>query len=319
MGRHLTRTAPAAVLATALVVTAVAGLASPASATAPTGNAHPLAASTRANLLAAMHGESFARAAYLAYGGQARTAHNGRAAALFTRTAGVELDDHFALEAELVGLAGPDAENLADAIDGENYETTTMYPQFAAEATADGDPTAAALFTEIAADETAHRDAFAQALTALSGTGSVPRPPKVTPVAVPTGPARSHGRTLTNLQMAMHGEAFASAKYLAYAQHARRTGHPALARLFTTLSDVELREHWAAEAVLAGQVSDTATNLANSAAGENDEATRMYPDYAAQAAAAGDATVAKTLTEIAGDEADHRDAYLAARARLPRH
>lgn len=324
MGRHLTRTAPAAVLATALAVTGAA-LASPASAgTSPasagtSSGAGRLDPSTRENLLAAMHGESFARAAYLAYAAQARSADRCGVAKLFGATAGVELDDHFRLEAELVGLVGTDQANLADAIAGEDYETTTMYPQFAAQAKAEGDLTAAALFTEIAADEAAHRDALAQAKAALAGQGRVPKPPKVAPVSVPAGPARSQGQTLSNLQAAMHGEAFASAKYLLYAEHARSTGHPAVARLFTTLSDIELREHWAAEAVLAGQVSGTKANLTSSAAGENYEATTMYPDYAAQATAAGDTEVAAKLTEIAADEADHRDAFLAARARLDRH
>jgi rubrerythrin len=138
----------------------------------------------------------------------------------------------------------------------------------------------------------------------------------VTPVVVPAGPAKSKGATLANLQEAMHGEAFASAKYRLYADHARAGGNEPLAQLFTALSDVELKEHWAAEATLAGQVATTDKNLEASATGENQEATTMYPDYAAQARTAGDAQVSTSLTEICADEAKHRDAYLAEKAHL---
>jgi rubrerythrin len=317
---HLTRAASTVVFSTALAVTGACVLTAPAAAAPACGGktAHQPAESTRENLLEAMHGEASARAAYLAYAAQARASGHAVVAALFTRTAGVELNDHFALESDHVGLVGTNAANLADAITGEDYETTTMYPRFAAEARADGDLAAAELFTEIAADEADHRDAYRQAAAALTGAGRVPKPPRVTRVDVPAGPARSQGRTLDNLRTAMRGEAFASATYLAYAKHARATGQPALARLFRTISAVELREHWAAEAVLAGQVSDTVTNLASAASGEDYEATEMYPSYAEQAASAADTSVAADLNEIAADEADHRDAFLAARARLLR-
>jgi rubrerythrin len=277
-----------------------------------------IADSTRANLLEAMHGEALARARYLVFGAEAARSGSTAIGRLFVRTAGIELDDHFSLEAGYVGLVQSSSANLTAAIAGESYETTTMYPTFEAEALADGDTAAAALFHEIAADEADHRDAYAQALAALSGTGTTPAPVEVAPVTVPAGAARSSGRTLANLQTAMRGEAFASAAYLAYATHARAAGEPALARLFTSISAVELGEHWAGEAVLAGVVSDTGTNLLGAAAGEDYEATTMYPAFAAEAAAAGDLQVARSLRAIAADEADHRDAFRAAATRLTR-
>jgi rubrerythrin len=326
MGRRLTRTTPAAVLATVIAVTGAAACNSSnstatttantsttPSTTTTTSSAPEVTDGTKANVLKAMHGEAFARAAYLAYGAQARTDRQSKIATLFDRTAEVERGDHFKLEAELVGLVGNDAANLTDAISGESYETTTMYPQFVAQAKAEGDTAAAALFAEIAADEAAHRDALTKAKATLAGTGQVPAPPKVAPVDVPAGPAKSKGKTLVNLQEAMHGEAFASAKYLLYADQARSSGHEAIAVLFTTLAAIELREHWAAGAVLAGQVSGTSANLGSAATGENEEATRMYPGYAARAKAAGDVEATAMLTGIAADEARHRDAYLSAR------
>ena len=191
-----------------------------------------------------------------------------------------------------------------------------MYPQFEAQARSQGDAVAADLFHEIAADEAIHRDTYQQALAALSGSVKTPTPPEVAPVSIPAGPARSTGQTLTNLQAAMHGESFASAKYLAYAAHARATGHPALAKLFSTIAQVELKEHFAGEAVLAGLVSDTRANLAKAATGENWEATSMYPTYAREAAKAGDRQVAHQLFSVARDEAKHRDAFVKARKHL---
>jgi len=90
--------------------------------------------------------------------------HHIAVAKLFRGTAQVELQEHFAAEAVLAGLVASNAANLQDAIDGETYEHTTMYPGFAAQATKDGCPDAATLFTEIAADEGVHAAAYTLAL-----------------------------------------------------------------------------------------------------------------------------------------------------------
>jgi rubrerythrin len=296
----------------------VPALAAPAEAAPLSHRPHGIAASTKANLLDAMHGEAKARASYLAYAAQARREGRRTVAKLFTATAGVELNDHFALEAGYVGLVGSNEANLKDAIAGEDYETTTMYPGFEADAKAQGDTTAAALFHEIAADEATHRDLFKQALGALDGKGKAPAPPAVDAVGVHAGPARSNGKTLANLKAAMGGESFASAKYLAYAKHAQTTGHPELAKLFIALSNVELKEHFNAEAGFAGLVGSSRANLATAATGENYEARTMYPGFAAKAKVLGDGDVASTLTEIAGDEATHRDAFRKARRSIRR-
>lgn len=307
--RFLPAVLPAAVIA----LSGVAGL-TPAAASTP---APAIAGGTRANLLDAMHGEAFARAKYLAYATQAEREGHPAVARLYRSTAGTELGDHFHQEAGLAGLVRSDAADLRDAISGENYETTTMYPSFERQARADGDLKAATLFHEIGADEADHRNRLAKALKALGGSGGVPRPPAVTPVAIPAAPASSTGRTLANLKAAMHGEAFASAKYLAYAAHARSSGRPAVARLFTGLAAIELREHFAGEGVLAGLVSGTRQNLSESVAGENWEATSMYPGYARQATAAGDVKAAAAFGEIGQEEARHRNAFAAARGKLP--
>jgi len=94
--------------------------------------------------------------------------HQTALAKLFSGTAQVELQEHFAGEAVLAGLVGTNAANLQDSITGETWEHTTMYPGFATQATADNCPAAAALFTEIAVDEGGHAAAYTLALQALT-------------------------------------------------------------------------------------------------------------------------------------------------------
>ncbi len=122
---------------------------------------------THDNLLQAMHGEAFAYARYLLFAEQAR--RNGRPALadLFERTAHTERFEHFAEEAELVGLVGTDEENLRAAIEGEAYEVATMYPGFAEQARQAGDTAAAERFSEIHNDEAGHLANFRQALEQL--------------------------------------------------------------------------------------------------------------------------------------------------------
>ncbi len=247
-----------------------------------------------------------------ALGGYGGTAQH--VARLFAGTAQVELREHFAGEAVLAGLLGSTAENLQDAINGETYEHTTMYPGFAAQAAADGCTAAADLFTEIAGDEGGHAAAYLTALQALTdSTVRVPRPPTVDVVdIVASDPVCAGTQTQANLEAAMHGEAFAYAKYTAYGAQAVRTHQTAIARLFAGTAQVELREHFAGEAVLAGLLGSTAENLQDAINGETYEHTTMYPGFAAQAAADGCTAAADLFTEIAGDEGGHAAAYLTA-------
>jgi rubrerythrin len=151
--------------------------------------------------------------------------HHVVIARLFSGTAQVELREHFAGEAVLAGLVGTNAANLRDAITGETYEHTTMYPGFARQATKDKCLGAAKLFTEIAGDEGGHAAAFTTALRSLTNPKvKVPSAPKVSPVVITASkPACPGTRTQDNLLTAMHGEAFANAKYTAYAAQAARS------------------------------------------------------------------------------------------------
>ena len=122
------------------------------------------------DLETAMKGEAFAYAKNSLFGEQARAHGHAEVAALFDSAAKTERLEHFREHAELAGLvSSSDADNLRDAIAGENYETTKMYPEMAARARQAGDKEAAARFSEIGGDESKHRDAFAAALAKLDG------------------------------------------------------------------------------------------------------------------------------------------------------
>ncbi|NJP99657.1 rubrerythrin family protein [Streptomyces sp. PLAI1-29] len=258
-----------------------------------------------------MGGESFANASYRFFAAQAQREKQPEAATAFRRTARTELWEHFSELAELVDAVGDDESNLRKAIQGETHEAREMYPDYADQARRDGDENAAELFTEIAADENEHREAFTEALEAITGKGGrVPAPPTVDPVEVPAGePQVTSPRTRANLEAALHGEALANASYLLYARQAERSGNHALARLFRGVAQVELREHFASEAALAGLVSDTRSNLRTAISGERYESTVVYPAYAERARRAGDEEAAALFTDIAGDERRHAELF----------
>lgn len=295
-----------------LPVTACAGQSTPPGAPV-TSSTSALADSTRANALNAMHGEAMAHAKYLAYAAQAQQTGHAPAAEQFTSAADTELRDHFAREADLIGLGGDLKENLRDAMSGETAEASSMYPEFAKQAAAEHDSAAAALFTDIGSDEATHARDFSVALTSVTGgpgAGPVPGGAHLAPEAITAGPSHASGATLANLRSAMQGEAFAYAKYMRYADQARRDGNPAVAQLFTSTAAIELNEHFASLANLAGLVAvSTNANLTDAINGEQHEADVMYPDYARQADAAGNAQAADLFREIAGDEKTHQKAF----------
>ena len=121
---------------------------------------------TTENLKAAFAGESQARNMYTFFAKVARKEGYHYIAKIFEETAENEerhAKDHFKL---LNGL-GDTAANLQEAINGENYETTDMYPTFAKEAEEEGNLEAAILFKQIAKVEAHHRDRYQRCLDML--------------------------------------------------------------------------------------------------------------------------------------------------------
>ena len=125
---------------------------------------------TDENLAAAFAGESQARNKYTFFADVARKEGYHYIAKILDETADNErrhAKDHFKLMAGLGGTAA----NLKSAIEGEMHETATMYPEFAAQAKADGNVEAANLFRQIAKVEAHHADRYKKLLEMVeSGT-----------------------------------------------------------------------------------------------------------------------------------------------------
>ena len=114
---------------------------------------------TEENIKAAFVGESQARNKYTYYAKMAREEGYHYIAKIFEETAWNEMNhakDHF----KLLGGIGTTAENLEEAISGEDYETIDMYPKFAEEAEAEGNKEAAILFKMIGKIEAHHRERY---------------------------------------------------------------------------------------------------------------------------------------------------------------
>ncbi len=130
--------------------------------------------STAANLEAAFGGESMANRKYLFFAEVAKQVGHSELAKLFRDTAAQETEHAFAhfrlLHPELVisdpaSLSEDQKQALLSrclelAIEGETYEYTTMYPDFAAQARADQDSGAAAEFEEQVEESEQHAGIF---------------------------------------------------------------------------------------------------------------------------------------------------------------
>ena len=126
---------------------------------------------TQENLAAAFAGESQARNKYTYFAEVAREEGYHYVAKIFEETAENERQharDHFKMMAGL----GDTIANLKAAMGGEDYETTSMYPEFAKIAEAEGEKVAANLFKQIAKIEAHHRDRYKK-LLAMVEAGTV--------------------------------------------------------------------------------------------------------------------------------------------------
>ena len=100
---------------------------------------------TEKNLEAAFAGESQARNKYTYFASVAKKEGYEQMAALFLKTAENEKEHAKLWFKELEGI-GDTAQNLAAAADGENFEWTDMYENFAKTAEAEGFKALAAKF-----------------------------------------------------------------------------------------------------------------------------------------------------------------------------
>ncbi|MEN8126279.1 MAG: rubrerythrin [Planctomycetota bacterium] len=127
---------------------------------------------TEKNILTAFCGESQARNKYTYFASAAKKEGYVQISAIFEETANQEKEHAKRLfklleggTAEVTasfpaGVIGTTEENLKEAADGEDFETTEMYPSFAKTADEEGFKQIAAIFRKIAVAEARHRDRY---------------------------------------------------------------------------------------------------------------------------------------------------------------
>ena len=114
---------------------------------------------TQKNLEAAFAGESQARNKYTYFASVAKKEGYEQISALFLKTADNEKEHAKMWFKELNGI-GDTAANLAAAAEGENYEWTDMYAEFAKTADEEGFPELAQKFRLVAAIEKQHEERY---------------------------------------------------------------------------------------------------------------------------------------------------------------
>lgn len=116
---------------------------------------------TEANLMAAFAGESQARNKYTYFASQAKKEGYEQIADIFLETAENEKEHAKIWFKKLNGNTVPKTiENLKAAAEGENFEWTTMYKEFAETAKEEGFTEIAILFEKVGAIEKEHEERY---------------------------------------------------------------------------------------------------------------------------------------------------------------
>lgn len=121
---------------------------------------------TEQNLWKAFAGESQARNKYTYFASIAKKEGFEQIAAIFLETADNE-KEHAKVWAKQLGLIGNTEKNLEEAANGENYEWTSMYREFADTARQEGFEELARLFEEVAEVEEFHESRYRTLLRRL--------------------------------------------------------------------------------------------------------------------------------------------------------
>ena len=119
---------------------------------------------TERNLAEAFAGESQARNKYTYFASVAKKEGYQQIAAIFEETANNE-KEHAKLWFKALQGIGDTAANLKAAAEGENYEWTDMYAQFAKDAEEEGFKALAAQFRMVAAIEKTHEERYRKLLS----------------------------------------------------------------------------------------------------------------------------------------------------------
>ncbi len=145
--------------------------------------------------------------------------------------------------------------------------------------------------------------------------------PAATALAAPS-------KTLDNLMAAFNGESNAHAKYLEFAKKADQDGFAGAAALFRAAAAAEethARTHGDVIAKLGGkpkaeiklpEIKTTADNLRAALEGETYERDKMYPEFIAEARAAGNKEALRAFNFAIAAEGEHAKLYGEASANL---
>ncbi len=115
-------------------------------------------------------------------------------------------------------------------------------------------------------------------------------------------------KTAKNLAYAFAGESQARNKYTYFASVARKEGYNQIADIFEETAGNE-KEHAKLWFKHLGGIGTTVENLAAAAAGEHEEWTEMYADFAKEAQAEGYEDIARQLERVAAIEKRHEERY----------
>ena len=127
---------------------------------------------TQENLMAAFAGESQANRKYLAYGKQAEKEGFPQVAKLFRAAAEAETI-HAHAHLRSAGKIGDTMANLKDAISGETYEFTKMYPDMIKDADAEDKRAVKKYMEFVNAVEEVHANLYQKALDAQGKVAAV--------------------------------------------------------------------------------------------------------------------------------------------------
>jgi rubrerythrin len=128
---------------------------------------------TEDNLMAAFAGESQANRKYLSFARKAEAEGFKQIARLFRAVAAAETI-HALAHFRVAGHVKDTATNLKAAVQGEQYEFTSMYPGFIAAANAEGLKAAQTSFERANAVEQIHHELYSDALKAAEAGGDLP-------------------------------------------------------------------------------------------------------------------------------------------------
>ncbi len=117
-------------------------------------------------------------------------------------------------------------------------------------------------------------------------------------------------KTEANLQTAFAGESQARNKYDYWASKAKKDGYEQIAAIFTetALNEKEHAKMWF-KYLQGGSIHDTVDNLMQAAAGEHDEWTEMYKEFAEVAEEEGFPEIAAQFRGVGNIEKEHEERY----------